>query len=70
MDTGLRTFTKAMIWQVIGVAVTLALGWWLTGSASVGGTIAVANMFISLTVYVAYERLWERISWGRRQADG
>ncbi|WP_411709788.1 DUF2061 domain-containing protein [Albidovulum salinarum] len=37
----------------------------MTGSAAVGGAMALVNTLIGLTCYVAYERVWARIGWGR-----
>jgi len=37
----------------------------MTGSALVGGTMALINTGIGLTTYVIYERVWARITWGR-----
>lgn len=65
MDTRRRTLAKAILWQVIGLVMMSAVGWALTGSAAVGGSIAVINALIGFVTYVLYERLWARIGWGR-----
>lgn len=70
MDSKARTLAKAFLWQVLGLVVSLGLAAWLAGSIALGGTIAVANMGAGLALYVFYERLWERISWGRRSLNG
>lgn len=36
-----------------------------TGSAAVGGALALVNTAIGLTMYVIYERVWAGIAWGR-----
>lgn len=36
-----------------------------TGSASLGGIMALANTALGFTCYVIYERVWTRITWGR-----
>lgn len=36
-----------------------------TGSAAIGGGLALVNTAIGLTLYVIYERIWAGISWGR-----
>ncbi len=36
-----------------------------TGSAAIGGVVAVVNTAIGLALYVIYERIWAGIAWGR-----
>ena len=49
----------------MGLAVMTLVGLIATGSAALGGALAVVNTAIGLTMYVAYERIWAGISWGR-----
>ena len=65
MDTPKRTLIKAIIWNVIGLACMALVGFVATGSLAVGGTMALINTAIGLSLYVVYERLWARIGWGR-----
>ncbi len=64
METGSRTFVKAIIWNVIGLLSMGLVGFLVTGSVATGGGIAVVNTLIGLMAYVAYERVWSRINWG------
>lgn len=65
MDTRRRSVVKAVVWNVIGLAVMTIIGLIATGSAAIGGTLAVINTAIGLTMYVLYERVWAGIQWGR-----
>lgn len=65
METRSRTLTKALIWQLLGLAVMLCVGWMLTGSLAVGGGIALINTLVGFITYFLYERIWSRIGWGR-----
>ncbi len=65
MDTRKRTIVKAVIWNLIGLAVMILVGFMATGSFAVGGAMAVVNASIGLTTYVLYERVWDRVHWGR-----
>ncbi len=56
---------KALIWNLIGLASMSLVGYALTGSVTLGGSIAVANTLVGLVCYLAYERIWTRIRWGR-----
>lgn len=65
MDTNKRTLTKAVLWNLLGLAVMALVGFALTGSVATGGAMALINTVIGFVTYVAYERLWLRITWGR-----
>lgn len=65
METPRRTLVKAVLWNVIGLTVMSLVGLMITGSATVGGAMAVINTALGFTMYFIYERLWSRINWGR-----
>ena len=65
METRQRTLVKAIVWNLIGLMMMGLVGLVLTGSVMIGGTMAVINTAIGLGCYVAYERFWDRIRWGR-----
>lgn len=65
METRTRSLTKALLWQVLGLMVMTAVGFALTGSARTGGGMALINGAFGLVLYLGYERLWQRIHWGR-----
>lgn len=65
METRQRSVVKAVVWNAMGLAVMTLVGLVATGSAAVGGALAVVNTAIGLTMYIVYERVWAGISWGR-----
>ncbi|EEX10584.1 conserved hypothetical protein [Ruegeria lacuscaerulensis ITI-1157] len=65
METRRKSVVKAIIWNAMGLAVMTVVGLVATGSAAIGGALAVVNTAIGLTLYVIYERIWAGISWGR-----
>ncbi|SPH17175.1 hypothetical protein DEA8626_00691 [Defluviimonas aquaemixtae] len=65
MDTGKRTILKAILWNTLGLAMMSVVGFVMTGSVFLGGTIALTNTMIGLLTYILYERIWSRIAWGR-----
>lgn len=66
METHRRTLVKAVVWQVLGLLTMALVGFYLTGSATLGSMIALVNTSIGFAVYFLYERVWARISWGRK----
>lgn len=60
-----RSFTKAVVWNVIGLMVMLGVGFAVTGSIAIGGAMAVINTAVGLCSYLIYERIWSRVTWGR-----
>ena len=65
MDSRKRTIFKAILRNLLGLFSKVLLGFLATGSAVVGGGIALANTLIGLVCYVIYERVSARIGWGR-----
>jgi uncharacterized membrane protein len=65
METTRRSWVKAVLWNVLGLLTMSGVGLAMTGSAAVGGTMAVVNTAIGFSMYVLYERIWARIGWGR-----
>lgn len=65
METRRRSVVKAVLWNVMGLAVMSLVGLLATGSIAIGGTLAVANTVIGLVMYLIYERIWAGIRWGR-----
>jgi len=56
---------KAVVWNLMGLAMMCLVGAVMTGSFSVGGAMALVNAAIGLTTYVLYERFWSKVRWGR-----
>lgn len=65
METRRRSLLKAVIWNMMGLATMALVGFLATGSAALGGKLAVVNTALGLTMYVIYERIWAGIRWGR-----
>lgn len=65
METPLRSLVKAMFWQALGLVSMAAVGLLVTGSLALGGTLAALNAAIGFALYLAYERVWTGIRWGR-----
>lgn len=68
MERPARTVVKAIIWNINGLLMMSLVGYVMTGSAGVGGLMALVNTALGLSSYFVYERIWSRISWGRVHA--
>lgn len=64
METPARSFIKALVWQLMGLALMAGVGMLVTGSLQAGGKIALVNSAIGLVTYLIYERVWARVGWG------
>lgn len=64
-ETRGRTLLKAVLWNLLGLAVMALVGLAMTGSVVLGGAIALVNTALGFLFYVGYERIWARIAWGR-----
>lgn len=67
MDSGRRTVLKAVLWNLLGLLTMSLVGLAMTGSAALGGALAMVNTAVGLVSYVIYERVWARVAWGRRE---
>lgn len=65
METRRRSLVKAVIWNLIGLLTMSLVGLLATGSAAVGGVMAVVNTAVGFALYLVYERVWSRVRWGR-----
>lgn len=69
MERPIRTFAKAVTWQIAGMIVMIAIGFAFTGSLAAGGGIAAISSLTGFLSYFLHERVWSRISWGRQSAS-
>ncbi len=65
METRKRSVTKAIIWNLLGLSTMSVVGYVATGSAAVGGKLALVNTALGFALYLIYERVWSAIRWGR-----
>ena len=65
MDSKSRLLVKAMTWQFSGLITMTVIGYLISGSFKVGGSIAFLGAIIGFFVYLAHESLWTKIRWGK-----
>ena len=54
------SFCKTCTWRVLASADTFLLSWLLTGSASIGASIASLEVLTKMVLYYVHERQWEK----------
>jgi len=53
------------MWNALGLVMMSLVGLVMTGSAALGGAMALVNALIGFVTYLLYERIWARVRWGR-----
>lgn len=66
MESRARSLLKTVSWRITASAITFAISYAFTRSITVSGGIALCEMVAKTLWYYVHERLWDRISWGRR----
>lgn len=64
MERPIRTFAKAITWQIAGMIVMVAIGYAFTGSFAAGGGIALVSSATGFLSYFLHERIWSAVKWG------
>jgi uncharacterized membrane protein len=62
--THARAIAKAVTWRALGSLDTMLIGWLITGSLAIGGSIAVLEVVTKMFLYYGHERVWSVITWG------
>ena len=65
-DTTKRTVIKTMTWRVLGTASTFFVSYLVTGSWSVSSGIAIIQMVVNTVLYLAHEKAWNAVRWGKK----
>lgn len=60
-DRHRRSLVKAISWRITGSIDTFVLGWLITGSARVAGTISALEVITKVILYYLHERVWLKI---------
>jgi len=65
-ETHARSVAKAISWRATGSLDTFVLAALITGSSSLAGGVALAEVLTKTALYYVHERAWALIPWGRR----
>lgn len=69
MESHRRSIAKALSWRLLATIITTTLVYMLTGKGEFAATVGLADTLIKLGIYIAHERAWNRISYGRQKSE-
>lgn len=64
-----RSFVKAFSWRLVGTIDTVILAWLITGKLEYASMIGGAELITKMVLYIGHERIWDKITWGRKEAE-
>ncbi len=67
METHKRSVTKALTWRIFATFVTMLVVYIFTKELALSAGIGLLDMLIKIFAYYSHERLWDRISFGRKK---
>jgi sulfate adenylyltransferase large subunit len=65
-ETHARSVAKAISWRATGSLDTFIIAALVTGSSTLAGGVALAEVLTKTILYYVHERVWALIPWGRR----
>ncbi|MFH1715707.1 MAG: DUF2061 domain-containing protein [Planctomycetota bacterium] len=68
MESHIRSIAKAITWRVGGTVVTFAVAWILTHELELAAQIGALDTAIKVGAFYMHERMWNRLSFGKKQA--
>ena len=66
-ETKTRTVVKAILWRIIATLITLGTVYYYTRKLSESIELIIVAAIIGITAYYIYERVWNRIQWGKEE---
>ena len=67
MESTRRSIAKAVSYRFFGTLTTAALVYLLLGQLELAAAVGILDTLFKIFVYVAHERAWNRITYGREQ---
>ena len=67
METTRRSIAKAVSYRFFGTLTTATLVFLLLGQLELAAAVGILDTLFKIGVYIAHERAWNRISYGREQ---
>lgn len=64
-----RSILKSCLYRVFGTTVTILIALIFTGSFPASVSIGVVELISKIMLYYFYERVWQRVEWGKNDED-
>ena len=64
-DTHRRSIAKAVLYRCAGIGTLFLITWAFTKSVPEATIVTLVYQLISIGGYYIYERIWNKMSWGR-----
>lgn len=61
METKRKSIIKTVTWRLLATTTTFFIGWFITGSITLGLGIATVEFWAKLVLYYLHERVWSKI---------
>jgi uncharacterized membrane protein len=68
-DKPCRSVAKAISWRATGTLDTILISFLITGKIRMALSIGFVELFTKIILYYVHERVWNRISFGRKKPD-
>jgi uncharacterized membrane protein len=65
-ESKIRSILKAVSWRIFASIDTFLIAWLISGSVSTSSWIAGLEAFTKVFLYYFHERLWNKISWAKK----
>ncbi len=69
-DKHYRSLAKAVSWRMTGTVDTVLISYLITGQIRWALSIGFVELFTKVALYYVHERLWNKISFGRKPLPG
>jgi uncharacterized membrane protein len=69
-DKHYRSLAKAISWRITGTVDTVLISYLITGQIRWALSIGFVELFTKVALYYGHERLWNKISFGRKPLPG
>lgn len=66
METLARAWVRVISWRIITTIVGFTILYVITGKMGLSIGFNVANAVIQTVFHIIHERLWDRITWGKK----
>ena len=68
-ETRLRSFVKSLIYRILSITGTGILTWIITGDIRETISITLVIQIFLIILYYVFERVWNKVNWGRMVND-